>query len=74
MTTATSLADLHEAIAAEPSHSGRHLSRHDAYRQFWCMDCRLRPYSAGRIRCSQCHEGRGAGQTPLASMTAEEAA
>lgn len=29
--------------------------RHDAYRRGLCADCRVRPYSAGRPRCNECH-------------------
>lgn len=61
------LAALQAAIAAEPGrHSGRGLSRHDAYRQFWCIDCRIRPYSPGRTRCDECHADHLAGRTSAA--------
>lgn len=40
------------------------LTRHEAYRQFLCVDCRVRPYSAGRPRCDTCHELHLAG-TPF---------
>lgn len=31
-------------------------ARHDAYRAGLCIDCRTKKYSAGRPRCSDCHQ------------------
>lgn len=31
-------------------------TRHTRYRAGLCVDCGLKPYSAGRPRCQKCHQ------------------
>lgn len=34
---------------------GMPADRHEAYRRGLCRTCRVKPHSAGRTRCGECH-------------------
>lgn len=64
MSAATDTAAVVVSVRRAPAApgSGMPADRHEAYRRGLCRTCRVKPYSAGRTRCEQCHARYTAGE------------